>query len=355
MKLRRTYGLVGVDLGSHAIKLAQLERAPSGLRLVNARTIVRPQTANDEGDAISWWEEALAGERLDSQFVGQSAACTASAPSAELQLLSIPDGSRSQQRTMLEGELASQLAGSLEDYAIDFWRTADGSGTSSAENIAAATLAVEDGERIAEALRLAGLICKCIEPKPLATARAQKLSEPDLNEPVALLDWGHEQACLSIVVRGRPRFFRNLRDCGLKRFLNSLMQALELSASDARALLSTVGLEGPQPADAELASVREAIESVAVRPLQAMVIELTKTLNYIAEHRPQLRSHKLRLCGGGATIRNIAFRLEERLQRAVHAWRFDALAEVGLPALQAPLFASALALSSLKWSDHEDL
>jgi hypothetical protein len=133
------------------------------------------------------------------------------------------------------------------------------------------------------------------------------------------------------------------------------MQALELSASDARALLTTVGLEGPLPPDAELAPVREAIESVAVRPLQAMVIELTKTLNYLAEHRPQLRSRELRLCGGGATIRNIAFRLEERLQRAVHAWRFDALAEVGLPSSQAPLFAGALALSSLKWSDHEDL
>jgi type IV pilus assembly protein PilM len=356
MKLRRTYGLVGVDLGSHVIKLAQLERAASGLRLVNARTIVRPQAANDdEGDTISWWEEALAGERLDAQFVGQAAACTASAPSAELQLLSLPDGSRSQQRTMLEGELAAQLAGPLEDYAIDFWRIADGNGTSTAENIAAATLAVEDGERIAEMLRSARLICKCIEPKPLATARALKLCEPDLNEPVAVLDWGHEQACLSIVVRGRPRFFRNLRDCGLKRFLNSLMQALELPASDVRALLSTVGLEGPLPADAGLAPVREAIESVAVRPLQALVIELAKTLNYIAEHRPQLRSHQLRLCGGGATIRNIAFRLEERLQRAVHACQFDALADVGLPSQQAPLFAGALALSSLKWSNHEDL
>jgi type IV pilus assembly protein PilM len=355
MKLRRTYGLVGVDLGSHAIKLAQLERAPSGLRLVNARTIVRPPTANDNGDTISWWEEALAGERLDAQFVGQAAGCTASAPSAELQLLSIPDGSRSQQRTMLEGELAAQLAGPLEDYAIDFWRIADGNGTSTAENIAAATLAVEDGGRIAEILRSTGLICKCIEPKPLATARAQKLSEPEVNEPVAVLDWGHEQACLSIVVRGRPRFFRNLRDCGFKRFQNSLVQALGLSAGDVRTLLSTVGLEGPLPADAELASVREAIESVAVRPLQALIIELTKTLNYIAEHRPQLRSHELRLCGGGATVRNIAFRLEERLQRTVRAWRFDGLAEVSLPSLHAPLFASALALSSLKWSDHEDL
>jgi type IV pilus assembly protein PilM len=356
MKLRQTYGLVGVDLGSHAIKLAQLERAASGLRVVNARAILRPQTANDDdGDAISWWEEALAGERLDSQFVGQAAACTASAPSAELQLLSIPDGSRSQQRTMLEGELAAQLAGPLEDYAIDFWRIADGNGTSSAENVAAATLAVEDGERIAEVLRSAGLICKCIEPKPLATARALKLSGPDLNEPVAVLDWGHEQACLSIVVRGRPRFFRQLRECGLKRFMHSLRQALELSASDLRALLSTVGLEGPLPADGELACVREASESVAVRSLQGIVIELTKTLNYIAEHRPQLRSHQLRLCGGGATIRNIASRLEERLQRPVHAWRFDALADLGLPSSQAPLFASALALSSLKWSDHENL
>jgi type IV pilus assembly protein PilM len=356
MQLRRTYGLIGVDLGSHAIKLAQLERAASGLRLVNARTIVRPHREHDdESDTISGWEEVLAGERLDTQFVGQAAACTASAPSAELQLLAIPDGSRGQQRTMLEGELAAQLAGPLEDYAIDFWRISEASASGNAENVAAATLAVEEGERIAHALRSAGVVCKCIEPKPLAIARAQKLPDAGSNEPVAVLDWGYEQATLSIVVRGRPRFFRNLRDCGFKRFLNSLVQALELSQNDAQTLLSTVGLDGPLPADARLSPVREAIESMAVRPLQALVIELTKTLNYIGEHRPQLKSHELRLCGGGALVRNIASRLEDRLNRTVRSWRFDALAEVGLPSTQAPLFASALALSSLKWSDHEDL
>jgi type IV pilus assembly protein PilM len=356
MKLRRTYGLIGVDLGSHAIKLAQLERAASGLRLVNARTIIRPQRAlEDQGDTMSWWEESLAAERLDAQFVGQAAACTASAPSAELVLLAIPDGSRSQQRTMLEGELAAQLAGALEDYTIDFWRVSDATSTAAADNVAAATLAVDDGERIAHALASAGLICKCIEPKPLAIARAQKLSAPDANEPVAVLDWGYEQACLSIVVRGRPRFFRNLRDCGFKRLLSAFMQALELSQGDAQALLSTVGLDGPLPPDAKLAPAREAIENVSVRPLQGLAIELTKTLNYIAEHRPQLKSHELVLCGGGAIVRNIASRLEERLGRTVRAWRFDALAEVGLPSMHAPAFASALSLSSLKWSDHEDL
>jgi type IV pilus assembly protein PilM len=353
MKFRRSYGLVGVDLGSHAIKLAQLERAASGLRVVNARTIVRPQAADDESDTIRWWEETLAGERLDFQFVGQTAACTASAPSAELQMLALPDGSRSQQRTMLEGELAAQLAGPLDDFAIDFWRISDAA--ANAENVAAATLAANEGERIAHALRSAGLVCKCIEPKPLATARAQGLLDPVSNEPVAVLDWGYEQACLSIVVRGRPRFFRNLRDCGFKRFFNSLRQSLDLSPADAQALLSTVGLEGPLQPDGELAPLREAIESVSVRPLQAIVIELTKTLNYIAEHRPQLKSRELRLCGGGATVRNIAPRMEERLQRAVSSWRFDALADVGLPSLHGPLFAAALALSSLKWSDHEDL
>jgi Tfp pilus assembly PilM family ATPase len=216
-------------------------------------------------------------------------------------------------------------------------------------------LAVDDGERIAHALASAGVVCKCIDPKPLAIARSQKVSQAGTNEPVAVLDWGYEQATLSIVVRGRPRFFRNLRDCGFKRLLNSLVQALELSPGDAQTLLSTVGLEGPLPPDAELAPVREAIESMTVRPLHALVIELTKTLNYIGEHRPQLKSHELLLCGGGALVRNIASRLEERLGRAVRAWRFDALAEVGLPPAQAPLFASALALSSLKWSDHEDL
>jgi type IV pilus assembly protein PilM len=355
MKIRKSYGLVGVDLGSRAIKLAQLERAASGLRLVNARAIIRaPQATEADGDAICWWEEALGGERLDKEFFGREAACAASAPSAELQLLTIPDGTRKEQHAMLAGELASQLAAPIEQYAVDFWPIRGASAATAEENVAAATMSLDDGERISQALRSAGLICKCIEPKPLAVGRAQTLAGTSPTEPVAVLDWGYEQACLSIIDRGQPKFFRNLRDCGFQRWINSLVQALAISPTDAQTLLAAVGVAGPRAADPELAAAREAIENVAVRPLQALLVELQKTLSYIAEHRPRLKTGELRICGGGATIRNVAPRLQQRLNRPVGTWRCEPLMDLGMLEESAPLFASALALSSLKWSEGDD-
>jgi Tfp pilus assembly PilM family ATPase len=356
MKFRRSYGLVGVDLGARAIKLAQLERTPAGLRLVNARVIVRESGDEDDGaDTIAWWEETLSNERLDTQFIGRAAACIASAPSADVQLLTIPDGSAKEQRAMLEGELASQAGGGMERYAFDFWTIPGNGATSAEENVAAATLSIDDGERIAKALQSSGLICQQIEPKALAMARAQRLLGTPAEQPVAVLDWGYEQACLLIIHQGRPLFLRNLRDCGFRRVLSSLAHALEMTDADSQTLLTAVGLAGPDAAEAELPPVRDAIENVAVQPLQSLLVELHKTLNYIGEHRPRLRPVELRLCGGGATIRNITFRLEERLGRAVRAWRCDSVHDFGLLAGRTPLFAGALAVSGLKWSAHEDL
>jgi type IV pilus assembly protein PilM len=364
MKFRRSYGLVGVDLGSHAIKLAQIERAGTGLRVINARTIVRASHAESSG-VLDWWEEALAHEKLNDQFLGNVAACVASAPSAELQMLTIPDGSRSEQRAMLEGELASQRAEPVDHYEFDFWRIPQTTAAAAQENVAVATLAVIDGERIAAAIAGAGLVCTRIEPKPSAIARASKLTSADsssavltsadASSAVAVLDWGYDQACLTIVKDGRPAFHRNLRDCGYKRILTAVVHALEISVPDAQILLSADDLADTGVSAGTLSSTNKAIDGLVQKPLQSLVTELQKTLNYVSEHRRHLEPAELVLCGGGATIRQIAARLGERTPTRVRAWQCDSVADCGLLGSSAPIFTAALGLSGLKWSGDDDL
>jgi Tfp pilus assembly PilM family ATPase len=355
MKFRRSYGLVGVDLGAHAIKLAQIERAADGLRLINARSIVRPSDSDPGAGVVEWWEAALGQEQLRQQFTGNRAACVASAPSAELQLLTIPDGSRGEQRAMLEGELTAQRAEPVDQYAFDFWRIPQNAAASAHENVAVATLAVTDGERIAASLASAGLVCTCIQPKPLGLARASSLAAGAASSPVAVLDWGYDQACLSIVHRHRPVFHRTLRDCGYKRILSAVVQALGISVSDAQILLSAGDLSEVGASAGALGSATKAIDGLVQRPIAALVSELQKTLNYISEHRRQLQAAELLLTGGGAMIRHIAGRLTERLPVQVRVWQCDSLADFGLLGDLAPVFAGAIGLSSLKWSGDDDL
>jgi Tfp pilus assembly PilM family ATPase len=309
----------------------------------------------ESSSVLDWWEEALAQEKLNDQFVGNVAACVASAPSAELQMLTIPDGSRSEQRAMLEGELASQRAEPVDHYEFDFWRIPETTAAAAQENVAVATLAVTDGERIAGAIADAGLVCTRIEPKPSAIARASKLTSADSSSAVAVLDWGYDQACLTIVQGGRPAFHRNLRDCGYKRILTAVVHALEISIADAQILLSADDLADTGVSAGTLSSTNKAIDGLVQRPLQSLVTELQKTLNYVSEHRRHLEPAELVLCGGGATIRQIAARLGERLPTRVRAWQCDSVADCGLLGGSAPIFAAALGLSGLKWSGDDEL
>ena len=133
------------------------------------------------------------------------------------------------------------------------------------------------------------------------------------------------------------------------------MQALEISATDAQLLLASEDLSETGASAGTLCSANKAIDGLVQRPLQVLVTELQKTLNYIGEHRRHLQPTELLLCGGGATIRHIAVRLGERLPTPVRVWECESLTDFGLLGDSAPIYAAALGLSDLKWSGDDDL
>ena len=357
MFLARAKGWIGIDLGTSAVKLAQVEQIAGQYRLARARIVRRAPGGEGNGSAgaaAQWWADVFRRESLRDGFAGRRAACVLSASETDLRAMNLPEGTDAERRAMLANEMETIFAGNSGRRAFDFWdtRRQAAAGESALENVNALSVAENDVASVVASLTRSGLFCEVLDGLPLALARAVGMvSAPPPGVPVAALDWGSTSATFSIVCDEVPVFTRHLRDCGYSALPASVVEALGLPVEDAEQLLATHGLCDPARPDDPLDDVQEVLTDVTAEALGNVVSRLDKTLAYPELHRSRLLPERIWLFGGGATVRNLPAILSARIGLPVEAWRLpwgDSPGVTGpLPPME--ILGTAAALSALAW------
>lgn len=355
-------GWIGVDLGTHTVKLAQAERSAEGVRLRRAAVIQRPAPW-PESDALgadepdpSWPEIAAALECGD--FHGHSAACLLPMNVCELRGLKVPQGDEQERRAMIASELADDDAERSAPIEFDYWELGGEKGIETSEGFNVNVLSISRPwiDRVAEDCQKARLDCWAIDGAPLAMARAVALATRDRsNDRLLALDWGFSNTTLSIVGRGRPLYARRLHDCHFQKCLAAIEQSLGVSRDHAQHLVDAHGVLPPRDAAAaddsgnrELqAAVTSAISEIAA----ALAEQVDRTLRFVESQRRHQHPASLVLMGGGASVRNIGPYLSAALDLPVAPWQLpmDRAIDDMLAGRRAALFGPALALSTLAW------
>lgn len=361
----RQKGWIGVDLGTCAVKIAQVERIGSRYCLAGALVVPRPeQVPGGEAAGIpppepgkarpalrSWVQSARQAIRRD--FAGRCAACVLSLDHAELRPMHLPPGSPPERRAMIAAELLEVLEGPAEARVFDYWdtRSAQSTPNSSLENVNVLCLAESDAGEAALVLGRLGLRCAVMDGLPTALARAVTMVQPDAAPPVAAVDWGARHATLCLVHEGAAVYTRQLRDCGFAALPHAVHRALGLSVDDAQQLLRTYGVIHPSAPRDRCTEVQQVLTDIVAEPVAALVAEIQRTLAYPELHRAALMPSRLWLFGGGATVRNIAPHLGAKIGLPVEPWGLEGPGD--RMAGEAPLVGPAAALSALAWEQAE--
>ncbi len=351
----RQKGWIGVDLGTSAVKLAQVERVGPRWRLAHARVIRRDTADSAEqsvDNALEWWDEVCRRESLREGFVGRRAACTLPTWKVDLRAMNVPEGSQAEQRAMIANELDSLSAEGVGRRVFDFWDTRP-PGESNLETVNVISVAEDEVTAVAAGLARGGLRLRVIDGLPLALARAvEMVGGADGAKPVAVVDWGSSSATFSVICSGRPVFTRHLRDCGFAAMPAAVSESLGLSIEDAQQLLATHGVPDPANRSDPLRDVQEVLADVTSGSVNALVTQLDKTLAYPELHRSGLVPQRLWLMGGGATVRNVAAMVSARIRLPVETWRLsDHGPEARSPAAPPEeLLGPAMALSALAFA-----
>lgn len=319
MIARRKHGWIGIDFGTKVVKVAQLQRAGEALRW---RRAVIPRSPVGGGLTCTGQELRHALE-IHGGFQGRVVACTLPISAGELRAIAVPPGSDAERRAMIAQELEA-AATVDEPREFDFWQAAAGGGAEQ-DGVQVLSVATARVTELTDSLTAAGLECAVLDCLPCTLARAVALSSAHPVEgPLAAIDWGHDNATLSIVDGGRAQFTRLLRDCGAGALFQEVSRALDLDEAEAIELLTRFGLPSADEAPLEEQEIREVVVDIVGAHVQRMVEELARTFAFFRLQRQALLPRRACLFGAGATVKNAAAFLAAKLETPCEVWRLAA-------------------------------
>ncbi len=318
--LRRKAGLIGVDVGSRMIKLAQFTRTATTTKLTALRLV--PVTSGREltADGI---EAGGIGESLDGLavrklgFKGRRAACALPTSIAEPRSLQLPRASEDELRQMVESELKVDSA-TGDTAVVDFWSPDEVGGEEEMNKVSALAVRQSVAARCAEDLLARRLQCEFLDGIPFAMARAVSFVDEARNEPVAALDWGHGSPLLTVSVNGEPRFTRVLRGCGFTSVEQAAQKALGTDWLQTARLLTACGLSHDQTAHSHAAAV--ALRRTLTPEVDRLAEQIRRTISFLGVQHRAIQPKRLWVFGGGGTIGGIGEALSGRLNLDCQCW-----------------------------------
>jgi Tfp pilus assembly PilM family ATPase len=360
--LANNLGWIGVDLGTHAVKLAQAVRSSDGVRLRHAAVIQRPSPwserdalAQDEPDPS--WPEILAALECG-DFRGRNAACLLPMNVCELRGLKVPQGNEHERRAMIASELTDDTTEHAAPIEFDYWELGIEKGLEMSDGFNVNVMSVTRPwiDRVAADFQRVRLDCWAVDGTPLAMARAVGLATATRNGDRAIaVDWGFSNTTLTVVGKGRPVYARRLHNCHFRKCLEAIQDSLGVTLDHAQHLVDVHGVgapgAGPSPAVAGQRDIQAAITDAIGDVMASLIEQIGRTLRFVESQRRHQRAAAMWLMGGGASMRNIGPYLSAALGLPVSIWSVptDRALDEAIQGRQSALFGAAFALSALAW------
>lgn len=345
---QRMSGWIGIDIGSSAIKIAQIQKEAESWILLNHKTI--PLYLNDDQPdiALSATEAIQQQPSLFSLFSGMKAACLLPMSLVELQTLKLPEGTDNELRAMIQQELETLNNGQTGDKEFVFWEEKFTPNQQEGMiGLSVMSASQSDILTISQQLLKSSCHCEVMDVLPFALARAIKMISSSTDEPVAAFDWGTSTPLFIIVKNGLPVFSRVFRNCGYSNLTQILCDNMGLNLQESQHLLKQ--FQSKNPAESSMNDVRQAIADMVAAPLKQLSREFGKTLEFVKQQRPELLPKHLWLFGTGASLSSAEQVITDMTHIPSTIWSLPSTSNQHHPEqvlLQAAL-GPAIALSSL--------
>lgn len=365
--LGRSKEIIGLDIGSHAVKLVSLTpaRGEYPYQLVHFGIAELPSDSIVEGAVVRPADVAQAVRELFTQHkVKASRVATAvSGHAVIVRRVTMPKMGEGELRESVQWEAEEYIPFDVDDVNLDFSILDDGGDEGTEMEV---VLVAAKRDRIEEFVGVvgdAGRDVIVVDVDAFALQNAFELSYPERqHEDVALLNLGASVINVAVLEEGRPVFWRDIT-LGVRSYVAALQREFMLDYFDAEEVLHRIGADGSgepletQQMDAELSAweeeddlggaepaaplesgggggLRDAASDPRVREVvgnvsERLIGEIKKTFDFYHAQSMRERFDAIFLAGGGAHVADLVTRLEQRLGTPVE--QLDPLRRVSIP------------------------
>ena len=369
----RSYGWTGLEIGCHAIHMAQVRKIDNRWIMAAVWSIEHPVPYTNEkarqsaaeplensseckesfgwlaGEAIC--EHGLGGtleqlENLEYLFQGSHCAATLSDGMIAYRELDLPMCELSETKSMILSEIAIETECDIEDLLAECWVLPQNRPRANTTSYGAVSLKRSTAMLVASDLLQAGFECQTLDAMPCAMARATSMVVPDSKVATLAIDLGYRQSTITLVQNGLPVLSRGLRNLGLIQLLEQIAVSFEISIADAQTLLfQSSSSEGfAKEADGFSDLLQQRLNGY----LHSLSNEIDKTIHFANRSYRTMSPSLILLMGAGVRIPGVDPAIEHRVGLTTQCWMID-VSDNLFGNQHIATFAIAAGLSALAW------
>jgi type IV pilus assembly protein PilM len=299
--------IVGVDIGSHSVKIVQLRRGSAGWIVTNAGVVdISDKGADSPARRETNCVRALLNCVRVSGTKRRFAVCGVGGQEVAVRNFDFPAVPPEEISRAVELEAKQVCPFNASDIVSDYHVMPDGKGKTKGYLVVAAGPLVKYKSRLA---RKAKLDCVMVDADALALLNCFKeLEKPADNHGTAILNIGHIETTLAVEGSGGWPFVRSLNYAG-----DSIVRSIA-AENDATPDAVKAAFAG-DPKDLPPA-MRESFE----RACKRLIDDITKTVRYYGAQEGSFVISKVLVCGGFSLFGDVAKLLNKQLAIEVVLW-----------------------------------
>lgn len=303
---RKRMELVGVDVGSYAVKMVQLTQGKAGHKLENMGMALVPSSAVSEGRIENPKVVADVLRKLAKNLRIKPGPIAASISGYEVMIkkIEMPTMTEEELGIRLRQEIAQYVPYQLDEVNVDYEIVDVSKSRAKFMDVLLVAAKKEAVSFHVSMLRSAGFEPMVIDVDYFALSNAFEATYGVFaDENIVLMDIGASKTTMTIVQAGRPLFTRDLAFGG---HTITHRIASELGSSPEQAERIKLGL-GSEQVD------RARLEKAFIEALGELSTDLRRALDFFFSHFPEAKLHKIFLSGGSARIPGMEKFLEAEL------------------------------------------
>ena len=326
--------VVGIDIGSSSIKLAELTVSPAGISLDNFAVVPSPQSAITNGE-IS--DSMLIADSIRSAFkengFNSKRACVGlSGTAVIIKKITIPRIEQKKMREQIQYEAAQYLPFdvsqvTLEHHVLSF--------TSSPENLDVLVVAAQNEYILTylSSVNQAGLKTSILDVSSLALANIFELNYGKTSEPIALFNFGSNITNFLVLFQGEVIFSRDIPVGGF-HFTNEISKNMGITFDEAETLKISQS--------AELKEVPEGTRTFMNIALDYVTEEIRNSIDFYTATAQGHVIAKAYYTGGASLTSGLVMHLTEVLKIPFEAFNSVQMLKSGTKKLT-PLYMQQIA------------
>lgn len=286
--------LVGLDIGSHSVKMVQVRAADAKPKLVNLGLIPLPREAFDEGRMAKAELVAAAIKQLANhlKIKQKTVAVAVSGYDVMIKKIELPTMTEEDLKVRMQAELGQYIPYNIDEVDIDY-QVLDVS--KDRPNYMEVLLVAAKKESISDycnTMKLAGLDPFVIDVDFFALGNAYEATGTQQEESVALLDIGANKSVMNICFKGIPIFTRGI-SIGGNQITDTIKDYFRVNYEEAEAI--KLGEASGRYPEQEL---QEIFTSTA----RGWVAECQRAVDFYYNNYPEYKIGSLLLSGGSCRI-----------------------------------------------------